>query len=286
MFAAPVAIVIVLLLVVGPVLAFFLAREVAKYRRLGISEESPGCGRCCYRLRGWPGPTCPECGANLREVGVVTGSRWARSLGMYVLASLAALSFALVLVVSRAFLAVQSTDITQQWTSIEVPRLEASLTWRQTTGPFNRIGVPEAELTIAYVPIEPGADRETRPVAWANTLDAPAETELAAVIASLTASATDAAGAPITDAARSTHAAAMRSAFMPMTTAAANGVPAEPTSVYPWGRSASGLSMSTSTHWAVTLVWIPPVVIFAVGAVIVRRRCGPGRRPVREGEWR
>ena len=33
----------------------------------------PKCGQCGYIVRGVAGVHCPECGADLREVGIVTG---------------------------------------------------------------------------------------------------------------------------------------------------------------------------------------------------------------------
>lgn len=35
----------------------------------------PGCGRCGYPARGLPSFTCPECGSDLREVGIIRPSR-------------------------------------------------------------------------------------------------------------------------------------------------------------------------------------------------------------------
>ena len=34
----------------------------------------PACGSCGYSVQGLPSFTCPECGADLREVGIVTSS--------------------------------------------------------------------------------------------------------------------------------------------------------------------------------------------------------------------
>lgn len=39
-------------------------------KRPKISE--PSCGQCGYAVRGLPGFTCPECGSDLRDVGIVT----------------------------------------------------------------------------------------------------------------------------------------------------------------------------------------------------------------------
>jgi len=60
--------------------AILLVREVRALRAAGISDQQPGCGRCRYRMRGWGAPVCPECGADVREAGIVTGSKRARGL--------------------------------------------------------------------------------------------------------------------------------------------------------------------------------------------------------------
>lgn len=41
-------------------------------RASGASPE-PACGKCGYCVRGIEGLTCPECGSDLREVGILTG---------------------------------------------------------------------------------------------------------------------------------------------------------------------------------------------------------------------
>ena len=51
-------------------LGFLLSRTLGELRALGISDKQPGCGRCRYSLRGWNSPTCPECGSDVRKVGV------------------------------------------------------------------------------------------------------------------------------------------------------------------------------------------------------------------------
>ncbi len=40
----------------------------------GKPAGEPGCGRCGYPARGLPTFTCPECGSDLREVGIVRPS--------------------------------------------------------------------------------------------------------------------------------------------------------------------------------------------------------------------
>ncbi len=50
----------------GVVVAILLFRR----RRLG--EQEPVCGKCGYLVKGLTTFTCPECGSDLREVGIVT----------------------------------------------------------------------------------------------------------------------------------------------------------------------------------------------------------------------
>jgi hypothetical protein len=57
------------LLLVSTVGLIVLWRGVFKR---GIHGDLPSCGRCGYAVRGLLGLTCPECGADLREVGIVT----------------------------------------------------------------------------------------------------------------------------------------------------------------------------------------------------------------------
>lgn len=52
--------------------AVFMVVLVLRTRRRTPVVSEPSCGRCGYCVRGIPGLTCPECGADLREVGIVT----------------------------------------------------------------------------------------------------------------------------------------------------------------------------------------------------------------------
>lgn len=57
-------------------------------RRAGISPDAPGCARCFYIARGWNSSACPECGADARQVGVVTGPRLNLALKLIATAAL------------------------------------------------------------------------------------------------------------------------------------------------------------------------------------------------------
>jgi len=53
---------------------------VVLLRRRGRSGTQPSCGQCGYAVQGLPTFTCPECGSDLRQVGIVTPGQ-ARPLG-------------------------------------------------------------------------------------------------------------------------------------------------------------------------------------------------------------
>ena len=54
---------------VGAVL--LMSRALVKPRAPAARAEEPTCGKCGYIVRGIAGWTCPECGSDLREVGIV-----------------------------------------------------------------------------------------------------------------------------------------------------------------------------------------------------------------------
>ncbi len=55
------------ILVVGLVIGILLARAF----RSGKQKSDPVCGKCGYIVRGISTLTCPECGSDLREVGII-----------------------------------------------------------------------------------------------------------------------------------------------------------------------------------------------------------------------
>lgn len=52
-----------------------VARERSIARAAGMSQATPVCAGCHYRLGGWTSPRCPECGVDVRVSGVRTGPR-------------------------------------------------------------------------------------------------------------------------------------------------------------------------------------------------------------------
>src|SRR4051812_1989332 len=64
-----------LLLLVAVLAGLFWGYRVARGPAVpaGADPHAPRCGRCNYIVRGVPSFTCPECGSDLREVGILTG---------------------------------------------------------------------------------------------------------------------------------------------------------------------------------------------------------------------
>jgi hypothetical protein len=58
-----------LCLVVAVVLVAVLVALIARRAKAGVTQ--PACGKCGYAVQGLPTFTCPECGSDLRAVGIV-----------------------------------------------------------------------------------------------------------------------------------------------------------------------------------------------------------------------
>ena len=67
--------VLFLFIAIVAALAYVLVRERSLAKAAGMSDATPVCGGCQYRLGGWSSPTCPECGTDVRRAGVRTGPR-------------------------------------------------------------------------------------------------------------------------------------------------------------------------------------------------------------------
>ncbi len=63
--SAPLSLVLVVLLLGGTGLVLVMLRS-----RRRQMPKSAACGRCGYNVRGMPTFVCPECGADVREVGI------------------------------------------------------------------------------------------------------------------------------------------------------------------------------------------------------------------------
>jgi hypothetical protein len=71
---------LVLLLVVGSFVALVVISLLMRRNPAPGSDQPGKCGACGYQVRGIGSLNCPECGADLREVGITTretgGSLW------------------------------------------------------------------------------------------------------------------------------------------------------------------------------------------------------------------
>src|SRR5687767_6620225 len=67
-----------LIVVAGAVACAILALWWAHRRRLRNFDPEPRCGQCGYAVRENTTLTCPECGSDLREVGIIKPDRATR----------------------------------------------------------------------------------------------------------------------------------------------------------------------------------------------------------------
>jgi hypothetical protein len=75
-----------LIALLAVVVAGAVAALIVWWFRGSKAAEAPACGRCGYCVRGITTLVCPECGADLREVGIVgPGMRKAPRPGVYIL---------------------------------------------------------------------------------------------------------------------------------------------------------------------------------------------------------
>lgn len=124
--------------------------------------EGAGCGRCGYSARGATGWNCPECGADLREVGIRTADprqQGRRRLGFGLMIGGGALGVLLVLlVVGSALMWSSSRSMQAQKTTMPVQAQPAS---SPSSGPqvFQSVPAPSqpAEPTDPSAPAEPTA---------------------------------------------------------------------------------------------------------------------------------
>jgi hypothetical protein len=95
------------------------------------SAVEPACGHCGYCVRGIEGPVCPECGSDLREVGIVTpGNRRSVSPWTYVALWTLALPLPAILVSTvllRTVIPFSQTTRAQRTVFLQAPYLNATL---------------------------------------------------------------------------------------------------------------------------------------------------------------
>jgi len=107
------------------IVVLFLALVLAK-RRSSSAANQPVCGQCQYPVQGLPTFTCPECGADLREVGIITPRRH-RPLGPGAKITMWSVMvfFAALVITSIAISFVPRTYIRRMSVALERPRSQA-----------------------------------------------------------------------------------------------------------------------------------------------------------------
>ena len=127
--------------------------RVVRGRKLG---DLPVCGQCGYGTRGLTGLACPECGADLREVGIVTPRARgqvgpAKFIGLWTLLLPVPMLVAVSLVL--AFFAPHVTTWTTEESlrpesgSFDLLRIGAEAT-RATSGPASHVGSGGASAAV------------------------------------------------------------------------------------------------------------------------------------------
>lgn len=66
---------VILLLILLVLVAMLIASVAIALKTKRPTADGGACGRCGYNVRGVASLTCPECGADLREVGIVGDRR-------------------------------------------------------------------------------------------------------------------------------------------------------------------------------------------------------------------
>ncbi len=98
------------------ILGVLAAAGVLVWKRRQAPRREPSCGKCGYLVKGLPTFTCPECGSDLREVGIVTQeTRRPMSAGVKAITWTIALplpAFLLTSLIANALPFVQSTTDT------------------------------------------------------------------------------------------------------------------------------------------------------------------------------
>jgi hypothetical protein len=60
---------LMIMVIFGLVVSFLVFLAM---RNRGTAPSEPSCGKCGYLVKGLTGLTCPECGSDLREVGITS----------------------------------------------------------------------------------------------------------------------------------------------------------------------------------------------------------------------
>jgi len=138
-----------LLLIVG--LALMLIMRARSKRR---GPTAPSCGACGYAVAGLESLKCPECGADLREVGIVTPSTRAPSVLPVVFLSSLALGFVLLIgatVLNRALWAATQPAPTRYGTLTLAPRVPGAISSVRLEWEEGRGGAAPMSVQVALI---------------------------------------------------------------------------------------------------------------------------------------
>lgn len=154
--------------------------RIVRGRGHGAQRDRPLCARCGYALGGWPTPICPECGQDVRRVGVRSGgSPWVIVLAALIASAIVILVAPLVATVVTKVLPAWRTVTTLQLTvghgngfmQVDYRRETFDERWRRQTSTHGEIALSTAS--------SPGGSGVTIQLPDANATS-PSREELAA----------------------------------------------------------------------------------------------------------
>jgi hypothetical protein len=257
------------------VLAVLLWREMQRLRASGLNASSVLCGRCRHAAEGWTTATCPECGTDSREVGVVPAFGRARGLARRLLVYAAVAVLPIAVFASAMLFASKETTVDATWTSEEVPGLRARLAWSRVAswGVMGVVGVgtPQAELVIEYARGRRQASAESRAVAWPDVDQDPTKESIEETLAALVDA--DLAEGDLAPEAVERHAADLEALIAPILAGFRAG--GSPTLIegFPaaWSFSTGGSSSGSRPHWSGCVCLLLPIAAVVGGIVVINR---------------
>lgn len=262
---------------VALLLSYLLRRTLRKLDALGISEKHPSCGRCRYSMRGWNSPTCPECGRDVRQVGVITGSRWTRPLARGLVLCLAILASVACIRAAGDSRPVEFAEVECWWQSNTVGALRASLEWSEHRDPKGKPTDGTAHLSIWRTADGSDTILHERVVPWPNSSLEPTSDTIAATIREVAGDACD-------ETAVKLHADEMAAALATALSSARAGTAPPAMAMTAWQQRWARSWIVPHASVMLTIAWMAPLAIILVGFGAVQMRHRPWRRAVRNGE--
>ena len=280
---------------------FLIWREKRIAAAAGMGPPSPVCARCFYHLGGWPTPVCPECGSDVRAVGVRTGPRQSGAM----LAILLSLSIVLILIpalhIATWLFTVQRANVSSSYHSAVVPTLVMHVESRGTWHRFLPFGHHETiivltqhesvrMLTHSNPPVRMGvmggsalAKHEVR---FTDRTGAPSESQIAAALQNVLESSED-------DNEFRVHVQSIRSLIETMETARRScrlsaGVLHDWTDpVFAFSGSGGGSGVTTIAWQGLVFFALLTIVtlVWCVRCVRIRYGAGSSWRSPRDKEW-